>query len=143
MHLLFVYICIMKPKLKRLLQTQTETCPPDLEEQIYSKILKLQKRRSFISLSSLFLVFLASLASLVPVVKALSEELSRSGFNEYLSLLFSNGKEMITYWKEFSFILAESLPVATLVLTLALLFICLLSVRSFIKRMKISQLITV
>jgi len=75
-----------------------------------------------------------SAVGLIPAFEMLLNNLAQSGFSEYFSLIFSDGGSMLTYWKELSFSLAESLPVMSIILTLSTLFVCFLSLRYLIKQ---------
>jgi hypothetical protein len=66
--------------------------------------------------------------------KILINDFTQSGFYEYLSLAFSTKGLLFSYWKEFAFSLAESLPTMSIVLSLALLFIFFLSLRYVMKQ---------
>jgi len=74
-------------------------------------------------------VGILSLVGLVPAFKILSSDLAHSGFYEYLSLTFEGGGVIISYWKELSLSIVESIPVMSTLLTLSLLFVCLLSLK--------------
>jgi hypothetical protein len=66
-----------------------------------------------------------SCIALIPASNYVLNALDQSGFYEYSSLLFSDSALLFTYWKEFAFTIAESLPLGaiTLVLGTALIFI--------------------
>jgi len=70
-----------------------------------------------------------SLSGSVFSIKSLIEESARLGFFNYLSLAFSDSGVIVTYWKEYTLSLADSLPVASLVLSFFLLFILFISIR--------------
>jgi hypothetical protein len=79
---------------------------------------------------------------LVPTFKILLADLTRSGFYEYFSLLFSDTGSIISYWKEFTFSIAESLPIISIISVLSLLFVCFLSLKYLIKQINKNQLIS-
>ena len=81
------------------------------------------KKFGYLSLSIL------SLSGSVFSIKGLIEEATRLGFFNYLSLAFSDSGVIATYWKEYTLSLADSLPLASLVLSFSLLFIMFFSVR--------------
>jgi len=62
-----------------------------------------------------------SVASLVGAVFAsinMVRAISQSGFGQYVSLVFSDGGVVMSYWKEFLFSLMESMPIMGVVLCL-------------------------
>jgi hypothetical protein len=81
------------------------------------------KRFSYLSLSIL------SLSGSVFSIKSLIEQSSRLGFYDYLSLAFSDGGTIATYWKEYVLSLADSLPIASLVISCLLLFVLFISIQ--------------
>ncbi|MBI3442288.1 MAG: hypothetical protein HY007_00765 [Candidatus Sungbacteria bacterium] len=69
-------------------------------------------------------------AALAPAVRYAGQEFSRSGFYEYFSLLFSDGGVLLlNSWREFALLLAESLPLMSVTLVLAAVFVLLGSIR--------------
>ncbi len=81
------------------------------------------KKYSYLSLSIL------SLFGSVFSIKSLIIQSTRLGFFEYLSLAFSDSGIIAKYWKEYTLSLVDSLPVATLAISLFLLFILFISVK--------------
>lgn len=72
---------------------------------------------------------LLSLVGSIFSIKILVEQFIRLGFFDYLSLLFSDGNVIATYWKEYTLTLADSLPFASFGLSLFLLFILFVSIK--------------
>lgn len=105
-----------------------------LAQNIWLTIIKREKRNTRIKLWIFASMSITSIAGLLPVVKILLNDLSQSGFYEYASLLFSDGGTILSYWKEFAFSLAESLPAMSIILSLSLIFILILSLKNFIKQ---------
>jgi hypothetical protein len=70
-----------------------------------------------------------SLSGSVFSIKILIEQSIRLGFYDYLSLAFSDGGVLATYWKEYTLSLVDSLPVASLVASFFLLFVLFISIR--------------
>ncbi|HWA32078.1 MAG TPA: hypothetical protein VG694_01340 [Candidatus Paceibacterota bacterium] len=69
-----------------------------------------------------------SLVVLVPAVASLLGDFAKSGFYDYFSLLFS-GAGVGSYWKDFVASLADSLPTANIIYTLALSLVFALSIK--------------
>ena len=63
-------------------------------------------------------IALLSGAALIPVVEYTLSQLYTSGFYEYLSLVQSDHRLVLTYWREFGLSLLESLPSVALLLLL-------------------------
>jgi hypothetical protein len=106
---------------------------------IWSTLIAKDKHATQIKMWSLASVLFASLIGLVPAFQILLSGLAHSGFYEYFSLIFSDGGSMITYWKELSLSLAESLPVMSIVFALSLFFVCFLSLKYLIKQISRNQ----
>ena len=81
------------------------------------------KKYSYMSLSVL------SLFGSAFSIKSLIIQSTQLGFFEYLSLTFSDSGIIAKYWKEYTLSLADSLPVASLAITLFLLFVLFVSIK--------------
>ncbi|MCX6736560.1 MAG: hypothetical protein NTW73_00500 [Candidatus Parcubacteria bacterium] len=97
--------------------------PNELRFLLLSKIQKEQLRafktkRSIFVFSSIF-----SFLLMLPILFNLSQSLDQSGFNQYVSLVFSDGAILANYWKELAWSLAESLPIMILIAFLSVLSI--------------------
>lgn len=62
-------------------------------------------------------------------IKDLITESSNLGFFSYLSLIFSDSSIVVNYCNDYILTLVDSLPVASLVLSVSLLFLLVLSLR--------------
>ena len=131
----------MRENLKKAFSNANYAPKANLSLNIWQAIMRRSQRIAYIKLTVLSLVGLASLISLIPVFRALIADFSQSGFYEYLSLAFSNGESLITYWKEFISLLAESLPVESIIGSLTLTFIFLLSLTYLMKQIIRNKLI--
>jgi hypothetical protein len=129
-------------KIRDLFQNTVELPNDTLNESIYSYIKKAERRRNIFTLSYLSILILGSITALVPVVSSLLQSFAKSGFYDYASLLLSDRGALTIYWREFSLTLAEALPVANIVATLALFLICMLSINFFVRKIKRSLLLT-
>lgn len=76
---------------------------------------------------------LLSLAALVPVVISLVKAFATSNFDTYLSLVFTDGSVLLSYWKTIGASLIEALPVLSLAVTLALVGALLWSLRCMVR----------
>ncbi len=79
---------------------------------------------------------LASVAVLVPVLQYTSEQLYSSGFYEYLSFMASDRSLALTYWREFSLSLVESLPSIALLLLLPVVVALVYSLRKLVRNVR-------
>ena len=87
-------------------------------------------------------ISIVSFAGLFPMFKYLAGEFASSGSYEYFSLLYSDGGSVLTsYWKDFTLSLVESLPLTSMILTLALIFIFFNAIRRFSYQFKTNLLI--
>jgi len=130
----------MQDKLTKVFQKAKYNESSILAENVWNTIVAREKRNTQTKFWAFFSLGATSLAGLVPVFKVLSNDLSQSGFYEYSSLIFSDTGLMLSYWKELSFSLAESLPITSIVFTLSLLFIVFLSIKYVLKQIINNQL---
>lgn len=125
--------------IERLLSQLKKTdLPQELPERVLTYIHKAQKRRAILR-TTLFGSF--SLGSLVAVVYAsiyLVQATTQTGFSQYVSLLFSDGAVLLASWKEFSLLLAESIPLTSIIVVLITLGIFVWSFSKTIEKRKTS-----
>lgn len=95
----------------------------DLELSIISRIKKEERKSSIVHSWTTGTIAIMSCISLVPSFIYLGKSVQTSGFYDFVSLSFSEGISLLSYWKEFSLSLAESLPFLGLIVLLALLAI--------------------
>lgn len=91
----------------------------------------LAKRKNIIrrNTSVYVLLIVSSLSGSIFSIRDLITESSKLGFYKYLSLVFSDGGVIATYWKEYMLTLADSLPVMNLIVSFALLFVLFISLK--------------
>jgi hypothetical protein len=81
------------------------------------------KRRQARIRSGLFAALaIVSGAALVPAFQYTAEQFYASGFYDYVALVFSDRGFVLTYWRQFSLSLVESLPSLALLLLLPIAF---------------------
>ena len=99
-----------------------------------SKILRMKK-------FGYFSLLVLSLSGSIFSIKVLMEQFTQLGFFRYLSLIFSDGGIIATYWKEYVFSLVDSLPIASLAVLLFFLFMLFISINkiSYQYRNKLSK----
>ena len=93
--------------------------PKGLETKITARIKNEEKKmtriRIFVFGGSSVASFVFSLWAIIYLVKNLKE----SGFWQYFSLIFSENGAILSYWRELSLSLVESLPVVSLIIFLS------------------------
>jgi hypothetical protein len=77
-----------------------------------------------------------SLVTFIKTAIDLADQFRRSGFYQYLSLAFSDGRLVLSYWRELALSLADSLPLTSLALALLLLLILFVSLRKVMHQFK-------
>ena len=106
----------------------------DLKEKIWNHLLLRDKRIAYFKLISFSSISIASLAGFIPMFKILANDFTQSGFYEYLSLVFSNNGIFSSYWKDFAYSLAESIPTMSIISVLVTIFIFFLSLKYVVKQ---------
>jgi hypothetical protein len=109
------------------------TAPEDLYTAVIFRLSVEQrraiKRRFWIAATSL----VASVVAAVSAVFVLATSLSQSGFWKFVSLIFSDGGTVMTYWQQFSLSLLESFSVPEMVVSLACIFAVMISMKFLLK----------
>jgi hypothetical protein len=124
----------MEETLEKKFQKAKYGNPENLSENVWRAIIARDQRITRIKLWAFASVAALSVSLLIPAFRILLTDFKQSGFYDYLSLIFSSGGSIISYWKELAFSLAESLPAISIILTLSLLFICFFSMRHLMKQ---------
>jgi hypothetical protein len=124
----------MKANLKDIFQKAKYEPDANLAFSVWQTLIIQEKRMNKFKLWSFSFIGLISFVGLIPTFQILLSNLSHSGFYEYFSLIFSDGGTMLSYWKELSLSLAESLPTMSIIFTLSMLFVCFLSLKYIFKQ---------
>lgn len=124
----------MDKNLKEIFQKIKPNSKTDLVEHIWSVIVTREKKAARLKFWLFSFLGICSLTGLVPAFKILTTDLAHSGFYEYASLSFSKGGFLSAYWKEFSILIVESLPIISIALSLSLVFFFFLSLRFILKQ---------
>ncbi|MFZ2522223.1 MAG: hypothetical protein WAX44_04560 [Minisyncoccia bacterium] len=107
--------------------------PKELREKILFSINKEEIRRA----KTYFLVSvttgLASIFGLIFSVRYMIQEFYQSSFYSYLSLIFSDPSIAVSYWKELSMSLLETLPILGITISLIAVYVLLVSIRTLAK----------
>lgn len=132
----------MEKELIKVFQKARYEEKPDLAQNVWHSLVIRNKHITRLKLWAFSFVGLTSLVGLIPAWRILSSDLAQSGFYEYLSLIFSSGNSFFSYWKEFLFSVAESLPTMSIILSLSLIFTLFLSLRYIAKQIIIRSQLT-
>jgi hypothetical protein len=96
--------------------------PKDFRDHILLLIKRQERRLARIRLAFFGPAVLFSLVASVPSFEYALQEFGQSNFYQYFSLIFSDGRAILPYWREFIFSLAESLPFLGLLFMLITVF---------------------
>lgn len=105
----------------------------ELRARIVVQVAREERRRARISLGISGGVLLCSASGLAYSLFYLVEGFASSPFYNYLSLMFSDSDVLAAYWRELVLSLAESLPLISSIVALALLASLLASARVFVQ----------
>ncbi len=88
------------------------------------RVVALRKKRTLqMRVSGYAIISITSFAAIIPATVGIFRQLATTGFFRYLSLATSDGPALAGYWKQFAITLVEALPVASLTILLALVFV--------------------
>lgn len=124
----------MRENLKNLLQKAKYENNSNLAENVWNKLIIRNKKIARIKLTIYTSIELISVTGLIKATQKLLTDLSGSGFYEYLSILFSNGTSIFSYWKELTYSLLESLPASGITMSLGLVFIMIIGFKFIINQ---------
>jgi hypothetical protein len=117
----------------------TEVSPPHgLYEAILRRVALAERRHARISVGFFGFATFVLGAALVPAIQYAITQLYASGFYDYFSLLFSDSSFALTYWREFSLSLVESLPALALLLVIPLVVALVWSLRRTVQTARIA-----
>ncbi len=124
----------MQEQYEKIFSTLREIHPPaELASGILMRIGTLQqrsRRRRYIA--SVIAAWVSALAA-IPAFGYAVTEISHSGFGQYAGLLFSDGASVLAAWQDYTLLLVETLPWASLTVTFASFFALVASLR-FVSR---------
>jgi hypothetical protein len=102
---------------------------PMLFDKILTRVDKERAKVFFVKAFWARSIAFLSFALTVFFVKALFTSFATTGFSQYFSLIFSDSKLVLTFWREFLLSLAESLPVWNFLVTLSVFAVFIGSLR--------------
>jgi len=130
----------MEQNIKKLFHQATYKPKSDLSDNVWHFLTMREKRVARLKLWAFSLVGGTSFVAFVPAIKMVLSDLTQSGFYEYVSLGLSNGGSILSFWKEFALLLADALPIVSIIVSLSLVFIFFLSLRGAMKEVTRGQL---
>ena len=116
---------------------QDESAPSGLYRAVILHLASEQKRVGKKKFALAGLALLVSIGAAVSAVLVLAGSLSESGFWKFVSLAFSDGDMMLTYWRQFAMSLLESFSAPEFIVSLICVFAALLSLRFLMKNKNI------
>lgn len=123
-----------KYNLYTILKSSDPLPRPTLERDISYAVVRYRKKILLIKRFIYGIISTGSAAIAIPVTIGLFSSLSQSGFYQYASLAFSDGGTIWNFGKEFVLVLAESLPVTSIIISLALIITTIWSLKKMAER---------
>lgn len=100
-------------------------------------MLRIEGERQAAAMRRGFLISLTALVGvivvMIPAWNTFRMDFVRSGFGQYLTLLFWDSKTVLVNWQDFGLSLLESLPVISTTALLAMVFVLLFTLRLVLK----------
>lgn len=81
-------------------------------------------------------ISLASMSMMIVYVLNIIKDAYQSGLSEYISLLFSDGALLISYWQTYTMSIIESLPVVPITIVVVSILIFVWSINMIITSIK-------
>lgn len=131
----------MNQRLKQIFKKAVFTSKLPLTDGIWVTIVRKQKQQALLLTWGYSFAGALSFFGLIFVTKDILTKFAQSGLYDYLSLLSSDGKAIVSHWKEFTLSITESLPLTSITVSLFLLFVILISARRIFRQYK-GQLLT-
>jgi len=107
--------------------------PKELRGKILFSINKEETRRAKVYFFVSITTTLASVFGLIFSVRYMIQSFYQSSFGSFISLIFSDPNIMVSYWKELSMSLLETLPILGITISLIAVGALLVSIRTLVK----------
>lgn len=122
--------------MKDLLKITPYASPdPSLKGRILAHIRHTRLLRARMQAGFFGTTLIVSLVAFIPAIQFAVNEVMHSSFYQYLSLMLTDSGALASSWRELTLALVESAPVAGTIVTLAVTFLFLASLRAVIKNM--------
>jgi hypothetical protein len=131
----------MKKSLQHVFHEAVLNPESGLSERIWHRIIILQRRRVRLQMWAYSSISVLSFATLFPVIHDVAIQFAQSGFSAYVSLAFSDSAFVSMYWKDMIFSIADAIPAMSLIIVCALVFVFLVSLKRFARRLQASSLL--
>ena len=103
--------------------------PHGLLDAVLNRISRVQLRRTLVHAAVFGVIGLGAAAGVFVGIRSVISEFMASGFGQYLALLFSDTRVVLSNWQEYGLSLAEAIPATAVATVFAAAFALLLSVR--------------
>ncbi len=113
----------------------------ELKKSIISKIRALEIKKTINKIVFSSVVSLISVASTVIFIINIIKDAYQSGLSEYLSLLFSDGKLIVTYWQTYVMSVIESLPIIPIAIAVFSILIFVWSLNKSLENLKTTKFV--
>ncbi len=107
-----------------------------LKKSVIGKIKALEMKKTINNVVFSSLISLASIASIVFFIINIINDASKSGLSQYLSLIFSDGKLIASYWQTYVLSVVESLPIIPIAIVVASFSIFVWSLNKFLENIR-------
>jgi len=128
----------MKKNYKQLFERLQSFEPPKaLHANILARINVARTRAARIKSVLFGLTTVLSFAALIPAFTYLAQQFQQSGLYQYLSLIFSDGEVVLSYWQDYALSIVESIPFTEIIVFMTVLFVLLGSAKLVVKNIRI------
>jgi hypothetical protein len=110
-----------------------------LESSILSKIKIEETKRTVYKIVFSFGAFIISISTGIIFAINIIKDASQSGLSDYLSLIFSDGSAIISFWQSYMMSIAESLPIIPIAILVASIWIFVWSLNTILVTFKNSR----
>lgn len=115
-------------------------------EYLFGKIMnRIKREQQLLNLRKRLIIFstgtAGSIIAFVPALNAVRADLTESGILHFISLVFSDFTTVVTLWKELAFSVLESLPIISIAVFLAAIFMFLGCIKFLAQNMAVIVLI--
>jgi len=108
----------------------------NLRSSIINKIKIEERKRTIFKIVFSSAVSLASVSMAAVYIINIVKDFYQSGLSEYVSLLFSDGVGMASYWQSYVMSIVESLPIVPITITVASIGVFVWSVNTVLTSLK-------
>jgi len=126
----------MEKSYKQLVALVPRETPPDrVCFQVMAMIERVQVKRCRLRTGINATLVVGAILVFIPVIHYWNQDVTQSGFVNYLSLIASDSGYIFSHWQDYALSIADSLPVSAGIMILALLVILANSLRRLVQNM--------